>query len=308
MIPPISTYVDDQGREFDYAFAVNPGATALGIHFSAFYYGQAGNVYRDVHRGYFHRLKMLSVDHTKHWLFLTEHHGADENGTYYTGEKGDFFVERAVTRIISDAIERTGCAPDRCVTFGSSMGATGAVKFALQFGLKGIVAIAPHIDLDICAARQNRMREVAFICPDGDALSEANFRYTRQIRNLVRERVDARAALPELFIQSCSDDEGVHEEQVVPLVTSWRTGGGGVYWDLRSTGGHTSDYSSGSLLLDAADHLLAGEEIDVTRYQNSGEFAGTPTRVLLRSRLRSQLGLMRRRIGQRSDTFDGTRG
>ncbi len=299
VIPPISTYVDDHGREFDYALAINPGATALGIHFSAFYHGQSGNVYRDVHRGYFHRLKMLSVDQTKHWLFLTELHGADSNGTYYTGEKGDFYVERAMAQIIADTLEKTDTTPDRCVTFGSSMGATGAIKFALRFGMKGIVAIAPHVDLDICAARQNRMREVAFICPDGDPLSEANHRYTRQIRRELAERIESHAALPTLFIQSCRDDDGVHEEQVAPLVASWRDGGGIVYWDLRPTGGHTSEHSSRALLLDAADHLLAGEEIDVKRYQSGGEFAGTPARPLMRVRLRSQVGQLRRQIRER---------
>jgi hypothetical protein len=86
---------------------------------------------------------------------------------------------------------------------------------------------------------------------------------------------------------------------VVPLVAAWREGRGPVYWDLRPTGGHTSDYSSRALLLDAADHLLAGEEIDVKRYQSGGEFAGTPARPLIRTRLRSQVGQLRRQMRRR---------
>jgi hypothetical protein len=40
------------------------------------------------------------------------------------------------------------------------------------------------------------------------------------------------------------DDDGVHEEQVVPLVEAWEQGGGEVLTDFHPHGGHTSDYAS----------------------------------------------------------------
>jgi hypothetical protein len=158
--------------------------------------------------------------------------------------------------------------------------------------VRGIIAIGPHIDLDICAARQGRERHVAFIVPDGDTQAPHNFRYTRQIRSLIEER-SAGTPLPPLFIQSCIDDDGVHEEQVLPLVGAWRSRGGTVFFDARPVGGHTSDWATKSLLLDAADALLAGRTIDIDRYQSDPVFAGQLTRAPLSHRLRRRASLAR---------------
>jgi hypothetical protein len=152
---------------------------------------------------------MLGSCTSHNWLFLCDQYGAFDNGTYYTGERGDFFVERATRHIIEKHIAKFDYSPDRTVLVGSSMGATAAIKFGLEMGVAGIVAVSPHIDLDIGAARQNRMREVAFICPDGAPLAEHNHQYTRQIRGCM-ERETVRP-LPRLFVQSCADDEGVHD-------------------------------------------------------------------------------------------------
>jgi hypothetical protein len=292
----VDRYIDSDGREFGYVHVPHEGARGLVVHFSAFF-GAWGNKkpYRDNFRGYFHRMKMLGTATEHNWLFLCDQYGPFDNGTYYTGAKGDFFVERAMSHLIDTHLRRTGCGSDELVTVGSSMGATAALKFGLMHSAKAVVAISPHIDLDICASRQNRMREVAFICPDGDPLAPHNHRYTRQIRSMLAE--DRSAPLPSLFIQSCADDDGVHSEQVVPLCERWRELGGRVALDERAQGGHTSDYATRALLLDAIGTLLDGRAPDLEAYQNDERFEGVLTVPPLSHRIRGRLRLRSRLFG-----------
>jgi RimJ/RimL family protein N-acetyltransferase len=270
----VREHVDDTGRVFRYAYVGHPNTTSLVVHFSAFF-GEWGDAkpYRKTFKGYFHRLNMLGGEPAHDWLFLCDEFGVDGNGTYYAGEKGDLFVERAMLDLISRLMRERDREPSRTVFMGSSMGATGALKFGLQLGVKGIVAISPHIDLDICAATQGRERHVAFICPDGHAEGVHNWVYTRQIRRIL-EAWRGPNPPPRLFVQACRDDAGVYDEQVLPLVERWRAAGGVVDLDARPRGGHTSDHATKPLLLDVTARLLAQEPIDVVRYRTERAFRG----------------------------------
>lgn len=274
----IQTYTDESGHTLHYVRRVHPGSSGLGIHFSAFFFGAVGNsrAYRDVFGGYFHRLRMLGDDTSHDWLFLCDEYGFERDGTYYTGERGDFFVERAVQTILEQAWGEWGYTRESTVMVGSSMGATAALKFGLRNRVCGIVAIGPHIDLDICAERQGRYDHVAFICPDGDPTSEQNWPLTRQIRASLATW-SATAPLPRLFVQSCEDDDGVHVEQVLPLVDLYRELGGIVDLDSRPIGGHTSDWAPRSLLLEVIDCLLAAAVIDVDTLQTDVRYRGKRT-------------------------------
>ena len=290
---PVVTWRDDHDRAFGYLEVRSPTAKDLVVHFSAFFgaWGDA-KVYRDQFKGYFHRAKMLGSDPSHNWLFLCDTYGAFDNGTYYTGHQGDFFVERAMLTILRDRMAVLGIEADRVVLVGSSMGATAALKFGLVLGARGIVAIGPHIDLDLSAKFQNRMAEVAFICPDGEALAEHNYPFTRQIRELA----GSSSVLPRLFVQSCADDVGVHAEQVLPLVRQWSQRGGDVTVDERLVGGHTSDYATRGVLLDAVARLYDGQAIDVDRYQNDPELRGALVLPPLTHRLRRRASLLRTRL------------
>ena len=294
------TFTDAEGRTFEYAVVTHPGGQGLAVHCSAFF-GKWGDhhAYRDRFQGYFHRLRMLGSDPGHQWLFLCDSYGAFRNGTYYNGEHGDPFVERAVLAIVDREMERLEIPPGRLVTVGSSMGATGALLIGLVLGAAGIVAIGPHVDLDVVAAQCGRWDEVAFITPDGDPTAAANYPLTRRIRALVSD-VGTTRRLPDLFVQVCADDAGVYQEQVLPLVEEWRSLGGAVALDVRPVGGHTSDYATRPLLLDATASLMEGRLPDPRTYQSDPTFAGHLTRVgpvararralKLRSRLRA-LGL-----------------
>lgn len=287
---------DPSGRRFTFAPVDHPGADGMGIHFSAFF-GAWGNArpYRADFQGYFHRRKMLGTDETHDWLFLCDPYGAKDNGCYYVGQAGDPFVERATRAIIEGELARRGHRPDRVVTLGSSMGATGALVQGLDLDVAGIVAIGPHIDLDTSARMQDRMAEVAWICPDGDPLAAHNAEWTRRIERRLDER-PADRPLPRLYLQSCADDHGVHEEQVLPLAARWRRLGGHVDLDVRPTGGHTSDYATRALLLEVTRAHLAGEAVDVDRLQHDPAFAGPGYRTPLQHRIRRRASLIRASI------------
>jgi len=287
-------FTDAEGRIFDYAVVTHPGGHGLAVHCSAFF-GKWGErrPYRDQFQGYFHRLRMLGSDPSHQWLFLCDAHGAFRNGTYYSGEHGDPFVERAVLAIVDREMERLGIPPGQLVTVGSSMGATGALVIGLRLGAAGIVAIVPHIDLDVAAARCGRWEEVAFITPDGDPTATANHPLTRRVRALVSE-AGAEGRLPGLFVQVCADDDGVYREQVLPLVDEWRLLGGAVAVDVRPVGGHTSDYATRPLLLDATSALMDGRLPDPGLYQSDPYYAGHLTRDTLIGRARRGLRLRSR--------------
>ena len=296
--PIVEVYIDPEGRRFEYVH-IRHGRPDLAVHFSAFF-GKWGDAkpYRDRFQGYFHRLKMLGSSENHDWLFLCDPYGAFDNGTYYTGHKGDFFVERATSTIIERVATEGNYPSSQVATIGSSMGATAALKFGLLFDVRGIVAVGPHVDLDISALAQGREREVAWICPDGDFAAPHNFIYTRQIKNMLGAWAPGRP-LPTLFLQSCADDVGVHDQQVVPLYEQWRAEGGSAYLDTRPKGGHTSDYATRPLMLDALQRLLAGEPVDVARYQRDPEFAGQLTAPPLSHRLRRRASLVRNRLLRR---------
>jgi hypothetical protein len=285
-----SIYTDSQGREFHYIF-VDHGNDQLGVHFSAFF-GDWGDhpKYRQTFGGYFHRLKILSSDTSLDWLFLCDAYGADDNGTYYIGKYNDQFVELAVLEILKIIGFGSRYSADQSVMIGSSMGATAALKFGLLLQSKGIVAISPHIDLDICAKLQGRERHVAWILDFGDTQSPVNYPLTRQVRGLLHGNILNNLVVPNLFIQSCRDDQGVHFEQVVPLVQDWEKTSSKVWFDDRRSGGHTSEFATRAVLLDSAHKLLSDQALSVLKYKWAKEFRPYSTSRGAYLRIRRGLG------------------
>jgi pimeloyl-ACP methyl ester carboxylesterase len=246
--------VEIESRSYPYVVLPGHGST-LCIHYSAFF-GEWGDRRRERAQfaGWFHRLRMFwpLVQHS--FLFLCDTFGADENGTYYKGVGGDFFVERAMESIQARVAAELDVVPHRIVTLGSSMGATAALRFALRSRYAGAIAVSPHIDLDISALRQGRLRHVAAVLGDNDVAAPQFRPVTREIARLV----DTVRPLPRLVIQSMLDDDGVHTEQVVPLVEAWRAASGEVQTDFRPEGGHTSQHATAPFFSSAISWCLSG--------------------------------------------------
>jgi hypothetical protein len=263
MTPNISTYTDNQGREFHYSL-INNQSRKLVIHFTAFF-GDWGDrkEYKKYYKGYFHRYRMFADQSAYNFLFLCDQFGVTENGTYYTGKAGDFFVERATQDIIDKVMADLDIRWSNVITVGSSMGATSALKYGLKNNAKAIIAIAPHIDLDICAKMQGREQHVAWICPDGDTQAAHNYPYTRQIQALLR---NLRVKPPRLFIHSCEDDHGVYHEQVIPFNRLYAEKGGEVVFFSRPDGGHGGDACGKEVLLDVLGKFYADKPVNPRQY------------------------------------------
>lgn len=244
--------VEIEGRRYQYVLYPGTGDT-LCVHYSAFF-GEWGDrrEHRPQFQGHFHRLRMFWPLARHHVLFLCDTFGADANGTYYKGEAGDFFVERAVEQIRRDVGAQLGIGPERTVLLGSSMGATAALRFALLNGLAGAVGVSPHIDLDLSAVHQGRRRHVAAILGREDVEAEEHFPVTREVRTLAATA----DPVPRIVLQSMVDDHGVHAEQVLPFVEAYRSHGGYVDLDERPTGGHTSDFATADWFAERIDQVL----------------------------------------------------
>ena len=268
---PVSTYIDDQGREFHYIF-INRHQPKFVVHFTAFF-GDWGDrkEYKTYYQGYFHRLRMLGSEPEFSALFLCDQFGFTKNGTYYLGEKGDLFVERAMNHIIEKCFREADVAPEQTIMVGSSMGATGAMKFGLLYNVKGIISLSPHIDLDTCAAKQGREPHVAFTLADGKVYAEHNRPITRKIESLI-QNWPKNKKLPRLFVHSCTDDYGVHAEQVVPKNQMWRERGGWVEMDERPVGGHGSQYATKAITLDVISNIFAGKESPLKEYRTRWKY------------------------------------
>jgi acetyl esterase/lipase len=143
-------------------------------------------------------------------------------------------------QILDEVSEREGASPSRTVMMGSSMGATAAARFALQRQAAGAILVSPHLDLDLSAIHQGRERHVAAILGAEDVADPRHYPITRELRDLAATA----APYPRIAIQSMRDDDGVHNEQVVPFVEQWRSRGGTVDLDERPSGGHTSEYAT----------------------------------------------------------------
>lgn len=241
-----------EGRVYNYVH-YPADADVLCVHFSAFF-GEWGE--RREHRpqfaGYFHRLRMFWPLGRYQFLFLCDTFGAERNGSYYKGEDGDFFVERAIDEILESVRLRLGIDPSHVITMGSSMGATGALRTALKHGYGGVVAVSPHIDLDLSAIHQGRRPHVAAVLGSDHVDDPRHYDVTREIRHLAQQC----ERLPPLVMQSMEDDYGVHEEQVIPLVDTWRRRGARVRVDFHKSGGHTSDYATPEFFTESVEWAL----------------------------------------------------
>jgi len=295
MQEPNQVFTDEVGREFHYMFFDN-GCSRVAVHFSAFF-GDWGDSpkFRATFGGYFHRMKMLSSDTSRDWLFVCDAYGADKNGTYYIGKHSDRFVDRAIDAILDEVGVGSKYAPENTVMIGSSMGATAALRYGIQRNSRGIIAISPHIDLDISAKFQGRERHVDWVLDGGDTQSADNFPTTREIRHLVTNAIETEGVLPHLFLQSCRDDAGVHFEQVLPLVRSWKRVGS-VFLDERRWGGHTSEYATRAVLLDVISRLEAGDAPTIRKYKWSREFRPYGLSQGAALRMKSLVGLLVRKI------------
>ena len=87
-----------------------------------------------------------SIDANK--LFILDNYGPDGvEGSYYLGEKENFFIDRAVTALIEKIASEKGIAKENIITAGSSKGGYAAIYQAVKNNYGYCVVGAPQVFL-----------------------------------------------------------------------------------------------------------------------------------------------------------------
>lgn len=81
-------------------------------------------------------------------IFILDNYGPDGvEGSYYLGEKGDFFLDKAVGALIEKIAKEKGISKDHIITAGSSKGGYAALYQALKNNYGYSIVGAPQIYL-----------------------------------------------------------------------------------------------------------------------------------------------------------------
>ncbi len=121
-----------QGR-LKYVLEKQTGSKILVVVFSGFA-GKGGARYN-----YMETLQNMKVNR----LFILDDYGyRQKQGTYYLGEKGDFYVEKMVLALIPQVMEQLNAS--YLVTAGSSKGGSCAIYFGLKLKARAIIAGVPQ--------------------------------------------------------------------------------------------------------------------------------------------------------------------
>ena len=111
--PPLNAdfrrFTDPEGQEFRLRRSHPPRGRRLGRPLQRLLRQMGGSppLPRPV-PGLFPPTAHAGSDYRRQWLFLCDAHGAFDNGTYYSGEHGDPFVERAVIAIVEQEMDAPG--------------------------------------------------------------------------------------------------------------------------------------------------------------------------------------------------------
>ncbi|MCH7379966.1 MULTISPECIES: alpha/beta hydrolase family protein [Acinetobacter] len=128
----LSFIIDEQGRHLYFAFkpAENPQ--------------QAKTVFI-LHGHTFNAKPSNFVDKNWNVVCPIDNYGVDNSGSWWLGEKGDYFVKELLQQLVVKIKEITGS--NRIYFWGSSMGGYGAIFHGIECKAEGVFAHIPQIKL-----------------------------------------------------------------------------------------------------------------------------------------------------------------
>jgi pimeloyl-ACP methyl ester carboxylesterase len=145
------------------------------------------------------------------------------------------------------------------ITMGSSMGGHAAIEFAAKWSAKGAVAVSPHLDLRRAASDGGRWDEIAWAVTGGDPDS-VNAEIDTQ-RLFVSGKPGAETT--QLVLQYAVDDPGCVDSDVIRLQEFFQKP---IMVDLRSEGGHTSDFAPRDWWLGTVNAIVGGSQLSQTDF------------------------------------------
>jgi pimeloyl-ACP methyl ester carboxylesterase len=196
---------------------------------------------------------MLGGAEDFNWVFFCDPFGVRSNGTYYLGCGGD----RSTETLIDEMWGIIGSNLDSelpVITMGSSMGGHAAIEFAAKWSAKGAVAVSPHLDLRRAASEGGRWDEIAWAVPGGDPASVDAEVDTQRL--FVPGKPGSETT--QVVIQYALDDPGCVVDDVIRLQQFFEKP---IMVDVRSEGGHTSDFAPRDWWLRTVDAIIAGSAL-----------------------------------------------
>lgn len=145
-------------------------------------------------------------------LLPLDNFGWKNLGSWFWGERGDNFVERAVWGLISEIRARQNAPAWFCM--GASMGGFAALYYALKYRADGVYAMAPILDLkEKITDYRSRGIETTYThlaAPDDDTLAD--------LPDIYQLAVDCDRLPPLFLVQHQYDNSNLFGEKTLPLV------------------------------------------------------------------------------------------
>ncbi|QWH09536.1 Two component regulator three Y domain-containing protein (plasmid) [Bacillus mycoides] len=196
-------------REFDsgecklkYLFLKNNKSDKLLVVFSGFPAKGKPAVYNYV-------LKFRNVECNK--LYILDDFGDDVRGSYYLGENNNFFVERAVTKLIDNISKENSIKQQDITTIGTSKGGFAALYFSLKNNYGAAIAGEPQVLLGDYLNVPHHIDIYNYIVGD------SNENKTQKLNDLLFNLIGMAERFPKIYLH-CGKNGYHYDNHLVPLV------------------------------------------------------------------------------------------
>ena len=192
---------DNSECQLKYLFFQNRKSNKLLVVFSGFPAKDKLPVYNYV-------LKFNSLNSKK--LYILDNFGSDNRGSYYLGEKGNFFIDRAVTQLIEKICIDNKIKKEDVITAGTSKGGFAALYFSLKNDYGASIVGEPQILLGNYLSASNHKPIYEYI------IGEVNCENTKKLNSLLFNLI-TNETKTRLYIH-CGKDGYHHVNHIKPFV------------------------------------------------------------------------------------------
>lgn len=190
-----------QKCELKYLFFRNKKSNRLLIIFSGFPRQDQKSVYNYV-------LKFRKVNCNK--LYILDDFGFNKRGSYYLGEKNDFFVEDAVQKLIEEKRKLCNINKEDIITAGTSKGGFASLYFSIKYKYGYAFAGSPQIKVgDYLMNVDSKILKVI--------MGNEDIKNIEYLNELIFNLINKQKKLPRLFLH-VGKKEHHYDNHMLPLI------------------------------------------------------------------------------------------